>query len=1027
MRNRFPFVVKPVQTPESFFHIESLLNEPRSYINASSANCWIYRDGSNITRFLVAGHGNAAVCKQVSSLIFSTFLNLKDIDEGLMVPGACLLKGGPIFSGFDSQVNNLKSTRKLTFEQLSSIISLKHEPLKELARETVRLQGETGLVFVTEAKEIDYQKMQKRLLNWIEEYLKNKKDTLLCSEKNGSQSNAIFLPFYALNENKPKALSFELNINLFMDEDFYNLNKIHLHSIILEMTRDASRRKRIYKDWLLNDQEKHKNFGLTYEKMSTEKRTAKSIVITGLRNYIEATTGSPEKEICVSPQEMYERNLPSLIKEDKNWIDRMEQLIKDIEERDKERDKRMDSINLATLIDSFLRGWPSIFLEGEEAKQSYEKWCDNKRKRVWKVIHKELLRQGIRMDPLLAENTVFQVRNINNKSLLVTPLHLIDSNEFLILLSKKYGLTYYVDLWERRKLVFAEKTPGETNQEKSNYFYNEGTHALSNNDRSKALELFKRALQFHPVYASSEIFKGWWQQFSKDTLEDFNKYNDLFRGITAFTKGSYQESIEYLKSFVKVYPDYLADPYLMISFRENQIRSGFFQKIKKHQQLINEYEKVRESHRIRHEALESNRKLFELIIKFNNTHGPKKDEIGYHIAHNYEHSRVEEVMGISNELTKLQKQLKSLENHIKSIRTEIEKISKEVWHELKKQEDLYIKKALELDFNYVNKIFTQEKLELSDTYWTKFRASHEIFKGDEYIHIAYVLNRLSSLKDLERALFEIKSQVDRCLEVEYLQEEDLTSLKEFKKKIDSFSKMDSITRELIFRKDVYEIAQDYFQKGLNLYHDSLGLLPQFVEPFKKLTHIISFFWPQYRKALEAMTSTKISLRNFSPRGTFEVLDKSNYNVIAVRIDRSKNLMKTKDDDGNEISSIRFSNLSDIEIAHLEGIVSQEWFLQDLSPFGSNTAEQILNTYIPVSPLSGEWSKLLKELEGGLIKIMGYAHISPVPTHDQMDEKRFDIFEELSVVERVEVNFQDIQQEFLDEVGLERSSISVRKV
>jgi len=595
---------------------------------------------------------------------------------------------------------------KLTFEQLSSILAVKHEPLKELAGETIRLQGETGLVFVTEAKEIDYQKMQKRLLNWVEEYLKNKKDTLLCREKNGDQSNAIFLPFYTLNENKPKTLSFELNINLFTDEDFYYLKEIHRHSIILEMTSDARRRKRIYEDWLLIDQEKYKNFGLEYKKMGSEKRTAKSIVITSLRNYLEATTSRPEKEICVSPREMYERNLPSLIKEDKNWIKRMEQLIKDIEERNKEREKRIDSINLATLIDSFLRGWPSIFLEGEEAKQRYEKWCDNKRKGVWKVIHKELLRQGIRIDPLLVENTVFQVQNINNASLLVTPLHLIDSNEFLIFLSKKYGLTYYVNLWERRKLLFAEKTLGESNQKESNYFYNAGVHALNNNNRSRAVEFLKRALQFHPVYAFSEIFKGWWQQFSRDTSEDFNKYKDLFRGITTFARGSYQESIEYLKSFVERYPDYLADPYMMISFQEIQIRRGFFQKIEKHQQLIKEYEKVRESYRIRYEALESNRKLFELIKKFNREHGSKKDKIGYYIAHNYEPSRVEEVMRISNELIKLQEQLKSLEKLINNIRIEIEEVSKKTWHELKKKEDLYIKKALELDFNYVNKTVT---------------------------------------------------------------------------------------------------------------------------------------------------------------------------------------------------------------------------------------------------------------------------------------------------------------------------------
>jgi len=959
LRNRFPFVIKPIQTSEEPLHIESLMNEPRAYINASSANCWIYRDRSNITRFLVAGHGNAPVCKRVSSLIFTTYLNLKDIDEVLMVPGACLLKVGALSSGFNS--------------------------LKELEGETKRLQEESGLVSIREAKEIDYQKMQNRILNWMEEYLKNKNDTLLCHEKNGGQSNAIFLPFYTLNANKPKILSFELNINLFADEDYDYLCEFHRHSIILEMTSDACRRKRIYEEWSRIDQERYNIFGLKYKKMSSEERFAKSITITNVRNYLEATTSRSEKEICISPKEMYESNLPSLINEDKKWIRKMEQLIKDLKGRDKEREKRIDSINIATLIDSFLRGWPSIFLQEEEAKQRYEKWCDNKRKGVWEVIHKELRRQGIRIDPLLVENTVFQIRNINNERLLVSPLHLIDSNEFLILLSKKYGLTYYVNLWEHRKLIFAEKTPGESNQEKSNYFYNAGVHVLMNNNRSKALELFKRALQFHPVYAFSEIFEGWWQQFSRDTSEDFTiECKDLFRGITAFYTRDYQKSIEYLKSFVEKYPDYLADPYIMISFQENQMRRGFFQKIEKHQELINKYEKVRESYIIRREVLESYRKQygatqFEELIRFSN-------ELLYGT------SQFEEIKRVSNELIIFQEQLKSLESSIKNIRIEIEQILKEIWHNLKNKEvclfsidaefeddlnkgiiseelkdklktegfpiyenvvvtkekddkwvitygekiytvkkedgklniykeDLYIKKSLELDFNYVNKILNQEKIELSDTYWMKFRPLHDMLKGDEFIHIAEVLSRLSyDLKDIGGALFEIKSQVDKCLEVEYLQGEDLTSLREFKKKIDSFSEMDSITRELIFRNNMNEIAQDYFQKGLNLYHDSLRFLPQFVEPFKKLIHINSMFRAQYRKALEAMTSTKISLRNFSPQGTFEVLDKSNYNVIAVRIDRSKNLMKIKDDDGNEISLIRFSNLSDIEIAHLEGLV-----------------------------------------------------------------------------------------------------------
>jgi hypothetical protein len=77
-------------------------------------------------------------------------------------------------------------------------------------------------------------------------------------------------------------------------------------------------------------------------------------------------------------------------------------------------------------------------------------------------------------------------------------------------------------------------------------------------------------------------------------------------------------------------------------------------------------------------------------------------------------------------------------------------------------------------------------------------------------------------------------------------------------------------------------------------------------------------------------------------------------------------------------------------------------------------------------LSREWSELLKELQGWLIKIIAYADISPVPIDNQISEK-LEIFEELPVVERIEVNFQDIQQDFLDEVGLERRSFPVLKV
>lgn len=659
----------------------------------------------------------------------------------------------------------------------------------------------------------------------------------------------------------------------------------------------------------------------------------------------------------------------------------------------------------------------------------YEEWCSSKRKKVWKIIHKDLLRKDIRIDPLLVENTVFQVQNIDNEKLLVTPLHLVNGNEFLILLSKKYGLTYYVNLWEYRKLVHPEKRLGENNRKESDYFYNAGVHALNNNDVSNALDFFKKAIQFHPVYASSEIFKGWWERFSRDTSEDFNNFKDLFRGITSFKRGFYKESIKYLRSFVENHPDYLADPYLLISFQENQISTEFFERVEERKRLIKDFEKTRETYNIRYEVVKSNSQLLGLLKKFNNTDGSKKDEIGYYIKDHYKFHQVEEVERISNELTELEEHLKNLEGHINIVDKEIPNALKDVWRELKKQENLYIKKALQLDSNYVNKILNQEKIEFSEKYQTKLWPFYDILKGDEFIHIAEVFSRLSTtLKNFEGSLYEIKLDVDKCLKVEYLQEEDLVSLKKFKEKIESFSDMDSITRELVFRDDINRIAQDYFQKGLKHYNESLKLLHiEYVEPFKKWVYILSVFRPHYRKALEIMTSALIPLRNFSPQGTLEILDKSSYNVTAVKIDRNKNLIKIKDHNGNELPLIKFNNLSNIEIAHLEDQASRDWFIQHLSPLGSNTAEQILNTYIPVSPVSQEWNKLLKELQGWFIKIMAYTHSSPVPMLDQMNEKSFDVFEELRAVERTEINFQNIKQEFLDKVDIERKNLLIINV
>ena len=50
--------------------------------------------------------------------------------------------------------------------------------------------------------------------------------------------------------------------------------------------------------------------------------------------------------------------------------------------------------------------------------------------------------------------------------------------------------------------------------------------------------------------------------------------------------------------------------------------------------------------------------------------------------------------------------------------------------------------------------------------------------------------------------------------MQYVNKDELGLLSEFRQKLDAISEADSLIRELVLRKEIDQIAQGYFKKGL---------------------------------------------------------------------------------------------------------------------------------------------------------------------------------------------------------------------
>jgi hypothetical protein len=1018
---RFPFSMPAMREPLAAFDLHEMCGEPTAHINGSKARAWSYRGPIGLSHLVLAGHANSAVCRNVTAAVVATYLSMDDNEDNLLVPGALLLRGSQEISQLSIE---------LPAYSIFALAPALPSPLDSLPHKLAQFAEETGLVELNQVSGTSYWTLMGQLRSSIDTYRQQGQGVLLRWPANGLAPRALFAPFFILEDSTP--LSVDVPLELFASTELEELKRVHKQSLILEMTADAERRKRLYEDWLNEHELMWKQYGYLYQKMTEVERNTPVESRGPVRIFAhgpgETHWARPGEVEPTTPKQIYERDLPELIEEDRVWIKRMDDLIASINKRDDKGERRLVQINFATLIDSFLRGWPPVFLSETESRECYKRWCAAKREGVWHAIHRQLAERQLRIDPLNEENTIFQARMLDDRTVRLTPFHVMTDQDVLIYLAPRYGLTYYVSVWPRRECEFLDDSNGHLEQTpvanfaRARAHFKAATELLDRPSSSpeqeqaqvqQGVEELRCALAYQPLYAAQHLWSMWWTRYSRDTSAEFAVFRNLMIGITAYASHEYTTAATNLRRFVEHHPDLLPDPYVMLALQEQRKTLGIYDLVLRGRSLEQQYERLASAYNQKAERLHSFKDLIDRIsgrvIYLSQLNS--SDQQRYH---KYE--------ALAKELDQLAKSIEPIEAELKAMPKRLTELEQKLWPSLKAGGSADIDKARQIDASYVEQILAKGEFDFSPRYYQRYALFRHMFQADEYIAIAEALNKASGLlKQKKLTLDQLRAAVDRCLDVKYLEASNLSDLQAFKQQIAEKGKMDSIMREMVLGKQLDGQAQVALQRGLEIYKLASRRFPDFVEPFRQMIGAVALYRTQYRSAIEILLGARVALRNVAPQGRFEICDTAEFEPDAVRYDRSQSAVVADDPARGEVVLARAAGLSAEEQDHVERALLDDNFLDGLS-VGTSLAELVLNCEIEPSPRSRRWSQAVEQLKEELIKVMGYAERLPLPGQPVPNKEVLQAFEGRPALIGVRTGPAVAQPEFLHEIGLDAGDV-----
>jgi hypothetical protein len=661
----YPPDVRPAEATEDVFHLEDMVNEPDDLITASHITTWFYQrpgvvrvllqqamgqSAVNLTPnpmttvvsdVVIAGHANAAICKEVSSKVLNAVLEIDEanIVRVLVVTGAGLIRVTNDVRKPPSRAENRRP--RLRKKSLDVDTKTLTPPLLALQNDLHTVEYMTGLAQVNSVrgqsgKAASYDNAVGAIRTRIQQAMRpnHSYPVLLHPAGHTLGASGVVLPFYELREPDLAPLQFTVPRSL-LGPQFADLIDVHSRELREGMIEDARRRLAIYEEWkemdvrqlqvllyqmmemavggktvalteayfdvLMNDEPINFPVVLSRQRIKArdfsnldivQQRTQRLIEfmhnhsvrlfspsvlqaiqepkypVTGTRNYDDPYVQSTDGTIAyVSLQDLVEWHLPGMIGHDEDWVERMDDFLRKFDPQDPDYEgERLDAINIAVFLDSFLRGWPPVFLQEEDVQKRYKQWARQQRAVVWHDVHARLRERQISMLPLRSDSVLFDVED-RGEAFVVTPHYLTDTQTLATYLVPEMGIPYYINHWQHRERIVAVPGAGKHNREMAQEVYRQATQGLRGGQFEAALEGFKQALRIHPTWTAERLFLDSWVALNPHTDVLLEHRLELIEAIDLFDKNM-DAAVPKLEVFNKRYPLFLAEPYVLLAYYE---------------------------------------------------------------------------------------------------------------------------------------------------------------------------------------------------------------------------------------------------------------------------------------------------------------------------------------------------------------------------------------------------------------------------------------------------------------------------
>lgn len=557
--------VEVVQPPDyfgSYQRISEIFQAPLTDIYGSTVSLWQFAypedlfpwQGVPPTRVpmsVITGHAEQLTCQQASAAAATAWLMLPpDEDNGLT-------------AGF-GQLD------VATINDIQTLSEEAYAPMLELRRSFGFLQDLTGLVQVHFLDFEKYNTATKLIQHYASTFSGQETSVIRLRIESETPAIPVVVPFFFLGDPSGNYLEITMSAESIMSESFKALREVHLQRLEKEMLAEKRRLRDTYRRWAEEDRREKEYLQRMEAEKGSKWMEENGYWARWTRDY---KTG---KVVPLDPPQWTSyaarlEELPDAIELSEELARQMEELLEELSQLLKTG--RLQALNDAILIDSFLRGWELPF-ELKEDRILYDKWLET-RGQVWAEIYKQLIERGVTLEAISHGNIIFKTYiNAEKGVIYIVPYYVLDAADCGLLLKPGAGVIQYFNWWEKRELKPAfssdEELPKEAKQffekgraaleggqiEQANrYFlqaqweaarptFDEGYKVLNEGNAERATQYLREAMTIAPLGTAAELLKLWWDTYPDTATiyrsvrtEAYEVVNTALRIAQALNKG----------------------------------------------------------------------------------------------------------------------------------------------------------------------------------------------------------------------------------------------------------------------------------------------------------------------------------------------------------------------------------------------------------------------------------------------------------------------------------------------------------